>query len=90
MNVIFHALFREITGVREIPQDLEDGSTLGDLVMKLSKKYGKDFNEILDPATNDISLDVMVVLNGESVRASNTPLKDNDSIMFAVPICGGR
>jgi molybdopterin converting factor small subunit len=82
-------LFRETAGVSEITEKIKENSTISDLIDNLANKFGGDFREILDPKTGEINLDTLILLNGQSLRKTETVLKENDSIAIAVPIAGG-
>jgi len=89
VKVLLHAMFKDIAGKREITQEVDSNLTLGDVINKLAKKYGRDFKEIIDPRTGQISTDTLVMLNGKSVRQTDIKLNDKDIIMITVPIGGG-
>jgi len=89
VRVLFHAMFKEITGTREITEELNTDSTLGEVLDKLAKKYGKDFKTIVDSKTGQVGGDTLVMLNGQSVRKVDIQLKDRDVIMISVPVGGG-
>lgn len=89
VRVLLHAMFKDIAGRREIIQEFDSDFTLGDILNILIKKYGRDFNEIIDPRTGQISVDTLVMLNGKSVRQTDIKLQDKDIIMISVPIGGG-
>jgi len=89
VKILLHAMFKEIAGEREITQDLNENSPLQVVLDELARKYGKDFKEIVDPKTGQISADALVMLNGQSVRKTDVQLKDGDVIMISVPIGGG-
>jgi len=89
VRVLFHAMFKEIAGTREITQELNTNSTLGEVLEELAKKYGKDFKTIVDTKTGQVGADALVMLNGQSVRKVDTQLKDKDVIMISVPVGGG-
>jgi len=89
VKILFHATFREITGKKEIMEQINPNHTLADIIYKLAKQYGKDFKKIIDHKTGQISTDTLVMINGESVRKTNIKLKDNDIIMITVPVGGG-
>jgi molybdopterin converting factor small subunit len=59
------------------------------MLNKLERKYGKDFKTIVDPKTGQVNADTLVMLNGQSVRKLDTPLKSNDLVMISVPVGGG-
>ena len=86
---MFHSLFRETAGVSEITEKIDENSTIGDLIKELALKFGGDFKDILDPKTGEINLDTLILLNGQSIRKTETILKENDSVAIAVPIAGG-
>jgi len=89
VKVLLHAMFKDVAGKREITQEVDSNLTLGDVLNRLAKKYGRDFNEIIDPRTGQISTDTLVMLNGKSVRQISIKLNDKDIIMITVPIGGG-
>jgi len=89
VRVLFHAMFKEIAGTREITEELNMNSTLGEVLDQLAKKYGKDFKTIVDPKTGQVGADTLVMLNGQSVRKVDIQLKDKDVIMISVPVGGG-
>ena len=68
---------------------MNSGSTLRDILDALAKKYGKDFDSIIDPKTGQISLDTLIMINGKSVREPDVKLKDNDVVMITIPVGGG-
>jgi len=89
ITVLLHAMFKEAAGKREVIQELDNGSTLRVLLDRLAREYGRDFNQILDPSTGQVTTDVLVMLNGQSMRNTDVPIKDGDVVMVSVPIGGG-
>jgi len=89
IKILFNAAFRQIAGKKVITQEINPSQTLADVLSKLAKQYGKDFNKIIDPKTKQISIDTVVMINGQSVRKADTKLKDNDVIIITVPVGGG-
>jgi MoaD family protein len=89
VKILLHAEFREIAGKREVEEEVNSNHTLADILSKLAKQYGKDFNNILDHKTGQINADTLVMINGQSVRKIDIKLKDNDVIMITVPVGGG-
>ncbi len=89
LKILFHATFREVTGKREIEEKLEKITTVHDILDKMAKNYGKDFNSIIDPKTNKISNEVLVMLNGRSIRTTDLILKDQDVLIITLPLGGG-
>ncbi|MDH5783215.1 MAG: MoaD family protein [Candidatus Bathyarchaeota archaeon] len=89
VKILFHAMFKEIAGQREILQEVNPGFTLRDMLNVLAKKYGKEFNSVIDSKTGMVSLDTLVMLNGKSIRKPDVQLRDNDVVMITVPVGGG-
>ncbi|MCK5617273.1 MoaD/ThiS family protein [Candidatus Pacearchaeota archaeon] len=89
LKILFHATFREVTGKREIEEKLEKNTTVNDILDKLATKYGKDFKGIIDPKTNKISTEVLVMLNGRGIRTTDLILKDQDVLIISLPLGGG-
>jgi MoaD family protein len=89
VKILFHAMFKEAAGTREITEEFSDNATVGEMLDKLVRKYGKDFKTIVDSKTGQVNADTLVMLNGLSVRKLNTPLRSNDLIMISVPVGGG-
>jgi MoaD family protein len=89
VRILFHAMFKEAARTREITEEFSNNATVGEMLDKLVRKYGKDFKTIVDPKTGQINADTLVMLNGQSVRKLDTQLKSNDLIMISVPVGGG-
>ncbi len=89
LKILFHATFREVTGKREIEEKLEKITTVNDILDKMAKNYGKDFSSIIDPKTNKISNEVLIMLNGRSIRTTDLILKDQDVLIISLPLGGG-
>jgi len=89
VKVLLQAMFKEVAGEREITHELNVNSTLRAVLDELARKYGRDFNEILDSKTGQIGADTLVMLNGQSVKKTDVQLKNGDVIMISVPIGGG-
>ncbi|MFX0124182.1 MAG: MoaD family protein [Candidatus Hodarchaeota archaeon] len=89
IRIMFHATFREVTGKREIEEKLEKNRTVKFFLDKLAKKYGKDFNGIIDPKTLEISTEVLILINGRAIRTTDIILKDKDVLVISLPLGGG-
>jgi len=89
VKVMLHGVFKEIAGVRETTEEIASGSTIRDVLSKLAEKYGKDFNDIINPETGQIELETLVMVNGKSIRRPDLKLRDNDVVMIMVPVGGG-
>jgi len=89
VKILLHAMFKEVAGQREILQEVSSDFTLRDMLDALARKYGKEFNSIIDPKTGQVSLDTLVMVNGKSIRKPDVQLRDNDVVMITVPVGGG-
>ena len=89
VKILLHAMFKEIAGRREILQEVNPNFTLRDMLNALAKRYGREFNSIIDPKTGQVSLDTLVMVNGKSIRKPDVKLKNNDVVMITVPVGGG-
>ncbi|MHA2100378.1 MAG: MoaD/ThiS family protein [Candidatus Kariarchaeaceae archaeon] len=89
IKIVLHAIYREIAGRKEIKEELTGNCTVKTILNRLAGNYGKDFKEIIDPKTQQISNDILVMLNGKSLRSTDTRLENNDIIMISVAVAGG-
>lgn len=89
VTVLLSAMFKEAAGKREVIKELHDGSSLKVLLDKLAHEYGRDFNQIIDQSTGQVTTDALVMLNGQSMRKTDVQIKDGDVVMISVPIGGG-
>ena len=89
IKVLLHANFREIVGRREIFEEVESNSTLEHVLDKLAKKYGGDFERVVDLRSGTVSLEFLVSLNGRIVRDVDARLNNGDILMITIPAGGG-
>ena len=89
VKVLLAATFREIAEQRELLEETGSGITLGDILTTLAERYGRDFNEIIDSKTGQISLEAWVMVNGKSVRRTDIELRANDVVLITIPAGGG-
>lgn len=57
---VLDANSREIVGKRENVVEINPNSTSKHILDKLAKKYGEDFEQIVDPRTEAVSLESFV------------------------------
>lgn len=84
IKIILHGIYREIAGREEIKEESTENCTVKTILNRLAENYGRDFKKILNPKTQQISNDVLVMLNGKSRRSTDTRLENNDTIMITV------
>ena len=89
LKILFHATFREITKNREIISKINEDCTVAVILDEMAKEYGNDFTSIIDPSTGNISSEVLVMLNGRGIRKTDISLKDQDVLVFTLPLGGG-
>lgn len=89
VKVLLHATFREIAGKREFLERINSNSTVRQILEKLAKIYGKDFSKIIDSKTGEVSPEMLVMLNGKSIRTPDMELKDEDILVITIPVGGG-
>lgn len=88
VRVSLASIYREAAGVRELDLDLPDGSTVRDLIVRLSELYGGAFRKLI---TEDGSIDreALLLINGMSLKEPSFELKDGDFVFISSEIVGG-
>jgi len=89
VRVVLLANFREIVGKREIVEEIDSNSTLRRVLDKLARRYGRDFEQIVDTKKGLISLEFLVSINGRIARDANVKLNKNDVLILSIPVGGG-
>lgn len=93
VNVKFFALVRELTGKREEVVQLNDQATVRELLGKLVKEYGAEFQEYLfDPASKEPRPHLQFLVDGRNIalmRGLDTTLIDGCSFAILPPVGGG-
>ncbi len=73
--------------------DLEEGSSLSDLLNKLSSLYGKPFQkEVYEPGLKDLKMGFVVTINGVlmgQLQGVDTELKSGDNVILMSLMSGG-
>lgn len=93
VKLVFHGSYREITGVREKYLELNENSTINDLLQKLELIYGKELTSQLIDYESDKTWSLMAIaVNGvimNDVKKFAMSLKESDEIIFLPPALGG-
>ena len=85
----FFAAAREVVGVREEVLDIEQVSTVLDVLRILVKKHGAKLNEYLfEPNSGNARQYVRFLLNGRSASASDG-VSSGDSVLAIFPPTAG-
>ena len=90
INIKFLTRFLDITGERTT--QIDNVNNISDLIDELSKKYGKEFKEVLWDDKGNLRDYLKVMLNGEDIRDIDgiyTQLNDGDQVVMFQTIAGG-
>ncbi len=94
MEVIvrLHADFREHVGTDTIRVPIDEDDTIDTLLMKLSRRYPKLIEMVLDPTTGEVRENYDILLNGQRIqhiRGIHTKLKHKDEVTISPPAAEG-
>ena len=93
VKVSYLGYIRFLLGKREEEFELDENTSLGDLLNMLSQKYGEPFRkEIYEPGLQDLKYGYGVIINGllmARLQGLKTPLKDGDQVILTTLISGG-
>ena len=91
VRVKFFTTLRELTGKAEETVNLPKGSTVGNLLDELSRRYGPKFVEyVFDKG--EVKPYLIVMVNGKSINALDglkTVLEENSTVAILPPAGGG-
>jgi molybdopterin synthase sulfur carrier subunit len=84
---------RDATGRSALSMDMQENSTLRELVQQLSGDEGTEFSKLLlDPATKALQPRVSILVNGRHCRFINgleTRLREGDLVDIMTAMSGG-
>ena len=89
IKIQLFAMSKEIAGKKEIWQEIDPETTLGDILNFLAKEYDKDFKETINKKTGQVDINTLVMLNGHNIRDPSVKLKDKDLVIITIPVGGG-
>lgn len=92
VKISFLSLLKDMIGAKELNMDLENESTIKDLLSKLFEKYGEDVKKLLIKKTGDLNDQVVIMINEKNIRSLDkfdTKIHNNDEIIFLPAIAGG-
>jgi len=78
--VRLHPSLKSEIGTCEVRVQISEYETVDTLMMKISRRYPKLVEMIIDPATGDLRTDYEILLNGRKIRDIHTKLKHKDEI----------
>jgi MoaD family protein len=89
---LFHRL-REITGNTVLSEDIDENSTLRQLIDRIAEDQGVEFKKLLlNPKTNEPLPNVIILVNGRHNRFAGgleKSLKEGDVVDLLTAIGGG-
>lgn len=93
VTVRYFASARKITGRGSEECAFDDGSTVEDLLQKLSKKYGREFEEsVYDERSKTAEGSFQFLVDGRNVQTLDglrTPLHEGCTFSIIPPLRGG-
>ncbi len=88
----FFTSLREITGKKEDEIQSPSIITVAELLVHLSKKYGREFTEYLYDEKGKVRKYIQILINGRGINALQgfeTKLKEGDTVAIFPPVGGG-
>ena len=82
-----------IDSVREEEVEIREGSSVADLLMVLSEKYGDPFKKaVYEKSGTDVKSNYIIMVNGyllNQLKGLETKLKNNDHVTLLPIVSGG-
>lgn len=91
VKVKFFALIREVAGVKEVEEEVEDNTTVRELLEKLCKRMPEKFRNLIFDG-HEVSKNLIILVNRKGIRELDdleTKLKDGDEVALLPPVSGG-
>lgn len=93
VKIKFFAALREITGLKEDEVEMDEGSTIENLLTNLIQKFGSQFkNYVLDEKSGEPRGHLQFLLDGKNITSQEglkTALKDGAQFAIIPPVGGG-
>jgi MoaD family protein len=93
VNVRFLGIFQHISGKKHFQVNLEEGATIGKVVMKLTDTFSNDFKRVLvDPQLDDPRPNALILVGGKEIgvlQGLETQVNDAEEIVFIPMVHGG-
>lgn len=93
ITVKLYGIFKEHAGTESIKVKISEEETVDTLLLKLSRRYPKVVEDVLDPTTGDLRENCNILLNGrriQQIRGIHTKLKHKDEVTLAPPEEAGQ
>lgn len=92
VNIKFFALLRDIVGRWNVELSIPEGTTVGEALDGLAKRYGRRFIEYVYDEKGGVRGHLIFLINGESInalRGFETVLREGDFLVILPPVGGG-
>jgi MoaD family protein len=92
VKIRFFGMLREMIGKREESLQIDDSSSVTDLIKLLSSKHGKRFADFVFDQKGNLREGFAFAVNGDSLsesKLSTTKCKDVQEFVILPPISGG-
>jgi len=93
VKVHYLSLVKSFTKTSQDEFNLNEASSLSDLLCDVAEKYGKPFTqEVYNPAQKEMKSTFVTMVNGVlmgQLQGINTPLKDGDNVIIMSLVTGG-
>lgn len=90
LELRFFATFREAVGTKTVSREVDDGSTVGDVLYELESAYDGLEGQLVE--NGDLRPQINVLKNGREVLhidGMETSLEDGDTLSVFPPVAGG-
>jgi MoaD family protein len=93
ITVEYLGFIRNMLSKRTEELELEEGTSLKELLSKLSERYGAEFKkQVYEPEQRDVKYGFVVTVNGilmDQLKGVETPLKNGDHVILMSLMSGG-
>ena len=92
LRIVYLGLVRSKVGKKEEEYEIEDGSSLLNLLQSLAQTYGKSLKDLLNADENRLDPTFISTVNGilkDSSHGSKVILSDGDTVALMTLISGG-
>jgi molybdopterin synthase sulfur carrier subunit len=92
IRVRFLGVFRRLSGKSRVSMELEEPTTVGKVIQKLTEAFPPEFKRsLIDPELEDPRPNALILVNGKEISVSRgleTEVNDGDEIVL-VPVAHG-
>lgn len=92
VKVLFFASIKDLVGISELILDVDESSTVLDVLRRLTEIYGERFREFVFSGDFNLKSHIRLALNGDyldSSRLDEFRVHDGDVIAVLPPVSGG-